>query len=124
MTPKTILKIVCSHFGTTYEYEKMHSDDRHYEHLIVRYYCFTFLKENTILSLAKIGMLFDQDHATVLNGLAKLENWMLSDTSKKKTYDKLSLIIAKYSDNKIKTKSSLEVRMVYRRLKNPMLNRV
>ena len=122
MTPKTILKIVCSHFGTTYEYEKLHSEDRHNIHLVTRYYCFIFLKENTLLSLSQIGMLFDQDHATVLNGIKKLNYWMDTDVTKKKTYDKLSLIIAKYSDNKIKTKSSLEVRMVRRRLKNPMLN--
>jgi len=121
MNPKTVIKIVCSFFGTTYDYEKMHSNDRHTEHLIVRYYCFTFLKETTSLSLAQIGMLFDQDHATVLNGLEKLQIWMETDLSKKKIYDKISSIISKHTDNKVKTIPPLAVKMIYRRLKNPSL---
>lgn len=41
-----------------------------------RYYLMNFLRQNTTLSLTTIGKLFDRDHATVMNGIKRHDEFM------------------------------------------------
>ena len=42
----------------------------------LRFYLMHYLKENTYLSLSKIGELFNRDHSTVIHGVAKHNNFV------------------------------------------------
>jgi len=124
MKPEQIINIVCRYFNTTIEHEKIFSSNRNHNHLIVRYFVFLLLKEHTILTLNEIGSTFGQNHSTTFNAITKLRIWIQSDMSKYRAYFELKDII-KQNERPVKVvRNSLAVRMIYRRLKNPMLSNV
>jgi chromosomal replication initiation ATPase DnaA len=45
------------------------------------------------ISLASIGMYFNKDHATVLNGIVKLNNYLETEPETKKMYNNIELKI-------------------------------
>lgn len=71
---RLIIDIVCEHFGTNLESIKIKS--RKPEVKEVRHVCYFMLKKHTRNGLANIGALLDQDHATVLNGLKRINNYI------------------------------------------------
>ncbi len=49
--------------------------------------CFYILRYNSDHALKRIGHFFDKDHATVLHGLKRIEEWLLNDKFKQLVED-------------------------------------
>ena len=56
---------------------------RKMEHKLIRFYLFTMLRNQIRLPYQKIGLIFGQDHATVINGLKK---WLIYENDEDVQY--------------------------------------
>lgn len=117
------IKEVCRYFGTTYSEAKQEKKVRKNEVILVRYYCFLFLKERTKLSLEQIGRFFDKNHATVLNGLKKIAYWIEIDIEKKHIYDAIKFKLDLYDEIDNNRSHYFITRIKRRSLKNPTLKK-
>jgi len=120
MKPQIIINTVCDYFKIEQKEANYKSYSRDTDYLLVRYYCYLFLKQNTLLSLTKIGSFFGQNHATVINALKKIKNWIETDDLKRTVYEEISYRI-KQVQQPIKKSSILMTKIKFRRLKNPAL---
>ena len=72
-TARIILK-VCKFMDINWE--TLLSESRKIELVNTRYICYYFITKMTKNSTKKIGMIFNRDHATVLHGCKKIENFI------------------------------------------------
>lgn len=68
-----------------------------------RYIIFSFLRDVSRMTLKEIGLKFGLDHATVLNGLKKVEQWSQTDRffvqHKEELFEQMKVIILKSKQN-------------------------
>jgi hypothetical protein len=65
---------------TGVSYEAMQSPSRKREIVEARSIAQWFIRENTTLSLVKIGAIFgDRDHSSILTAVNKISDWLLTD---------------------------------------------
>ena len=99
-----IEEIVCNYFGVA-KYEIMRKT-RLTDYCRPRQVCMYFYKKYTKYSLARIGMIFGKDHATVLHSCETINNLIYTEKEfafKIKELDKL--ILQALSKDKVKIKS-------------------
>ncbi len=82
---ETIIGMVCTHTGLTPS--ELRSRCRLRERVDARRIAVKLISENTRLTLKKIGLLFFQDHATVLNNLRTFNNLYCTDRNFRFKYD-------------------------------------
>ena len=59
-----------------------------------RMFCYLFLRRHTSMSLKSMGLLFGQDHTTVINALKTIKDVIHTDPNLRNHYYKLQSIIA------------------------------
>ena len=93
LTKKQIVEAAASAFETTVE--AIHSESRQRECCDARFVIYAIFKENFKMSQAAIGGYFEstKDHATVLNGIRKFNQFKLTDTVFRRKYQKTLEII-------------------------------
>ena len=74
MTTETLLRAVAIY--TRVSQRTMMEMDRQAEHVMARWLVYYFHRRYTLMSLAEIGALFMQDHATALHAINKINNFL------------------------------------------------
>lgn len=98
---RRVIKIICDYFYIDQKdfYKNFKSRKRKYVKIrqIVSY----FLKEYTALSLQDIGDIFDKDHATAIDSIKKVKNYIDTDKQFKVDIEALDKKINPYFSNKV-----------------------
>lgn len=87
ITPEMIVDRICDHLFMSKE--KIYSKSRKHEIVFARHLVYFFVRRLTQMSLTETGMIFMQDHATVLNGVKRINERLQTD---KKTMHLVSTI--------------------------------
>lgn len=91
ITPELIIERICKFRGL--KEEGVRSPKRTRELSFTRHIIYYFVRRLTSLSLTEAGKLFDQDHATVLNGIKRVNNMLETDKKIVQMVAKINLIL-------------------------------
>lgn len=97
MNYEEIIKTVCNYFNIPID--DIYKKSRKRELILARMICYKLIRgkqdfkkykyNGYRISLAEIGKIFTLDHATVLNGINKLNNYLETEIQTKLYYDEL-----------------------------------